>query len=64
MDSIERATSHLIHVDQVEENWSTLHDSQAIIFGSPTYIGSVSDKIQIICGKISGRSLVKTYVEK
>ncbi len=33
---------HLIAVDEVDENWQTLGAADAIIFGSPTYMGAVS----------------------
>jgi multimeric flavodoxin WrbA len=33
---------HLISVDQAEKNWEILNNSDAIIFGAPTYMGSVS----------------------
>lgn len=32
----------LISVDEVDNHWDALAESQAIIFGSPTYMGSVS----------------------
>jgi len=33
---------HLISVDQVDQHWGDLEASDAIIFGTPTYMGSVS----------------------
>jgi multimeric flavodoxin WrbA len=32
----------LISVDQVDQHWTTLEAADAIIFGSPTYMGSAS----------------------
>lgn len=39
-DSVDGATSHLMSVDEVD--WDTLDAADAIIFGSPTYMGSMS----------------------
>ncbi|MBV36385.1 MAG: NADPH-dependent FMN reductase [Rickettsiales bacterium] len=36
------ADSLLIPVDKVDEHWDDLADAKGIIFGSPTYMGSVS----------------------
>jgi multimeric flavodoxin WrbA len=37
------ATAHLINVEEItEEQWNLLDASDAIIFGSPTYMGSAS----------------------
>lgn len=40
--SVAGATVHLIAVDQIEAHWDTLKRSDAIIFGAPTDMGSVS----------------------
>ena len=59
INSIKDASSHLVHVDKVEENWSLLHSSHAIIFGSPTYIGSVSGKFKLFVEKLAGEVWLK-----
>lgn len=33
---------HLVPVDQIDQHWGNLEAADAIIFGSPTYMGSVS----------------------
>jgi len=33
---------HLVSVDKIDQHWGDLEQSDAIIFGSPTYMGSVS----------------------
>src|SRR6476620_7813670 len=33
---------HLIPVSEAKQNWSTLHASDTIVFGCPTYFGNVS----------------------
>ncbi len=36
-----------------DEQWQYIHDSQAIIFGSPTYLGSISSKFKAFMEKTS-----------
>ena len=52
--TVDDADVHVIHVDQVEDHWNVLHTSDAIIFGSPTYIGSVSGKFKLFIEKLAG----------
>ena len=44
----------MIHTDDVDEHWQTLHASDAIIFGTPTYIGSVAAKFKEFIEKLAG----------
>ncbi len=44
---------HLIPVDDVDEHWDTLDASDAIIFGSPTYMGGVSAQFKTFADKSS-----------
>ena len=37
----------LIRVEAVEMHWDALHGADAIVFGSPTYMGSVSAKMNV-----------------
>lgn len=39
---VEGVTVHLLNVDEAQLQWDLLKDSDAIIFGSPTYMGSAS----------------------
>lgn len=57
--SVEGAEVILIHVDQVEKHWPDLHTSDAIVFGSPTYIGSVSGKFKIFIEQLAGEVWLK-----
>jgi len=52
--TVEGAEVHVLHVDDVDDNWSTLHTSDALIFRSPTYIGSVSGKLKLFAEKLAG----------
>ena len=42
VESAKGVESHLISVDKVDENWDFINASDAIIFGSPTYMGTIS----------------------
>jgi multimeric flavodoxin WrbA len=41
-ESVSGTNATLILVDQIEQHWTTLEAADAIIFGSPTYMGSAS----------------------
>lgn len=40
--SVEGVTVHMLNVDEAQQQWELLKASDAIIFGSPTYMGSAS----------------------
>jgi multimeric flavodoxin WrbA len=42
IESVSGTNATLIQVDQIEQHWATLETADAIIFGSPTYMGSAS----------------------
>ncbi len=44
----------LLKVEDAEQHWQRLHDSDAIIFGSPTYIGSVAARFKQFIELLSG----------
>lgn len=41
-ESVKETEANLIPVEEVDQHWDALNESDAIIFGSPTYMGSVS----------------------
>lgn len=47
------ATLHLISTDDVDAHWDTLAAADGIIFGAPTYMGSVSAKFKEFMDKSS-----------
>jgi NAD(P)H dehydrogenase (quinone) len=49
----------LIHTDDVDKHWQTLHSADAIIFGTPTYIGSVAAKFKEFIEKLAGEVWLK-----
>jgi NAD(P)H dehydrogenase (quinone) len=42
VESVGGISVHLIFVDDVNQHWETLNQADAIIFGAPTYMGSLS----------------------
>ncbi|MCZ8131146.1 MAG: flavodoxin family protein [Steroidobacteraceae bacterium] len=44
----------LLRVEDAESHWQRLHDSDAIVFGSPTYIGSVAARFKQFIELLSG----------
>jgi multimeric flavodoxin WrbA len=50
------AEAHLIKVDEIsEEQWETLDRSDAIVFGSPTYMGTASGAFHVFAEATSKR---------
>lgn len=54
----------LISVDDVESNWGTLDDSDAIIFGCPTYMGSASAQFKAFMDSTSKHFRNRTWAGK
>ena len=52
--SVDGVEVQVLHVDEVSEHWNDLHRADAIIFGSPTYIGSVSGKFKLFIEQLAG----------
>ena len=48
-------TGLLISVDEVEDHWEDLDNATAIIFGAPTYMGSISSGFWAFAEKTSKR---------
>ncbi|MEL7027711.1 MAG: flavodoxin family protein [Pseudomonadota bacterium] len=57
--SVAGAEVHLLHVDEVDDHWDRLHTADAIIFGSPTYMGSVSANFKAFVEKLAGEVWLK-----
>ena len=51
--SVAGTKTHLISVDEVDQHWDTLAQADAIIFGTPTYMGSVSAQFKTFQDKSS-----------
>ena len=58
-EKVEGSEVTLIRVEDADSHWQTLHDSDAIIFGTPTYIGSVAAKFKEFVEKLAGEVWLK-----
>lgn len=55
----------LVPVEDVDTHWARLHASDAIVFGTPTYIGSVAAKFKEFVEKLAGEVwLERMWVNK
>ncbi|WP_426568522.1 flavodoxin family protein [Streptomyces canus] len=59
------AEVHLIKVDEItEEQWSLLDGSDAIVFGSPTYMGTASGAFHVFAEATSQRWATQAWKDK
>lgn len=56
--------AHLIDVDDIGEGWDTLDAADAIVFGSPTYMGGVSAPFKAFLDATSGRWAEQAWKDK
>lgn len=49
----------MIGVREIDHHWKRLHMSDAIIFGSPTYVGSVAAEFKVFIEKLAGEIWLK-----
>jgi NAD(P)H dehydrogenase (quinone) len=47
-------SSRLIPVTEVDDHWDALHAADAIVFGSPTYVGSVAARFKEFIERLAG----------
>lgn len=57
--SLEDVDAAIIDVHDVDQHWKRLHQSDAIIFGSPTYVGSVAADFKVFIEKLAGEIWLK-----
>ncbi len=53
-ESVDEVEVFLVETEEVDKYWQVLNDSDAIIFGTPTYIGSVAAKFKEFIEKLAG----------
>ena len=53
VELVEGTTARLLTVEEIDEQWEELASADAIIFGSPTYMGSVSGPFKTFMDKSS-----------
>ncbi|MEV5510968.1 flavodoxin family protein [Streptomyces orinoci] len=59
------ATVHLVKVDEItEEQWALLDASDAIVFGSPTYMGTASGAFHAFAEASSKRWFTRAWADK
>ncbi|KUH38475.1 MULTISPECIES: flavodoxin family protein [Streptomyces] len=59
------ATAHLLRVDELTESgWALLDASDAIVFGSPTYMGTASGAFHAFAEATSGRWFAGAWQDK
>jgi multimeric flavodoxin WrbA len=63
-ESVEGVSVNLLKVEEVEANWESLDQADAIIFGSPTYMGSVSGQFKTFMDSTGGRWLEQKWKDK
>lgn len=57
--SVTDTSVSVIHTDDVDENWAMLHAADAIIFGTPTYIGGPAARFKEFVEKLAGEVWLK-----
>lgn len=53
-ETVYGASVRLIAVETVDDHWQYLHDCDAIVFGCPTYVGSVSARFKEFIESLAG----------
>ncbi len=61
---VEGVTVHLLNVDEAQQQWELLKASDAIIFGSPTYMGSASAQFKAFMDASSKAWNVRDWQDK
>ena len=62
--SVPQTQTHLIKVEDIEKNWETLEKADAIIFGAPTYMGSLSAPFKAFMDASSKVWMQRTWANK
>lgn len=53
VERVDGVTARALSVDEVDAHWQVLDDAQAIVFATPTYIGSVAARYKEFIEKLS-----------
>ena len=61
---VDGVTVHLLTVDEAQQQWEVLKASDAIIFGSPTYMGSASAQFKAFMDASSKAWFVSDWKDK
>lgn len=64
-DQVPDTTTQLIRVEDADSHWQDLHAADGLIFGSPTYIGSVAAVFKAFMEQLAGEAwLQRLWVNK
>ncbi len=63
-DSVGNTACKVINIEDIENNWNFLDESDAIIFGCPTYMGSVSSEFKKFMDDSSSRWMKQRWKDK
>ncbi|MDP8567636.1 flavodoxin family protein [Methylophilus aquaticus] len=61
---VQGVTVHLLNVDEAQQQWELLKASDAIIFGSPTYMGSASAQFKAFMDASSKAWYIRDWKDK
>jgi multimeric flavodoxin WrbA len=64
VDSVAGVHATLIPVDQIEQHWGTLEKADGIIFGAPTYMGSLSGPFKTFMDASSKAWMARQWKDK
>mgnify|MGYP003630130093 CR=1 FL=1 len=64
VESVEGAEALLMDIDEAQSRWDDLEQVEAIIFGSPTYMGSVSGPFKMFMDATSTTVFAKGFAWK
>lgn len=64
VESVAGTRAHLISVGEVEKHWKNLDESDAIIFGAPTYMGGPSAQFKAFADSTASRWYGQAWKDK
>lgn len=62
--SVAGVTGNIVKVEEIDQNWELLDQSHALIFGSPTYMGSVSGPFKTFMDATGRRWMGQAWKDK
>lgn len=57
--TVPETEARLIRVEDVDDRWAELHAADAIVFGTPTYMGSIAAGFKVFIEKLAGEVWLK-----
>lgn len=53
-EMVDGVDATLIPVEEVDDHWGRLHASDAVVFGTPTYVGSMAARFKVFVEQLAG----------